>query len=166
MLYVFICIGETPSKRRRTSSETTPKSTTDTDSDDKVSSKDSTEDIKDSAEPESDDKKQSDKEKDTTPPKPRSSEKIDSEPNIKDNLGSPRPLTRSDSPQPGTSKGSTSRQNSCSEDSEGAGSQRQHRRSGEEDLQRSRVREKPFYVDLVAKHIESLFAILAKNDDN
>ena len=91
----------------------------------------------------------------------------DSEPDIKEMVGSPRPV-RNESPKPGTSQESAQRQ--CSSDE--AESQtprrasRQQSSSSDDSITRGNVREKPTMVDLVAKHIESLFSLMAKKDSD
>ena len=88
----------------------------------------------------------------------------DSEPDIKEMVGSPRPV-RNESPKPGTSQESVQRQSS-SEETENQPPRRMSRQqsSGDESTNRSNVREKPSMVDHVAKHIESLFSLMSKKD--
>lgn len=90
----------------------------------------------------------------------------DSEPDIKEMVGSPRPV-RNESPKPGTSKENIQRQ--CSNDeTENQPPRRPTRQqsSGDETSSRVNVREKPSMVDLVAKHIENLFSLMTKDGDN
>ena len=90
----------------------------------------------------------------------------DSEPDIKEMVGSPRPV-RNESPKPGTSQESDQRQGS-GEESENQAPRRPSRQhsSSDESTTRANVREKPSIADHVAKHIENLFAIMSKKDSD
>ena len=90
----------------------------------------------------------------------------DSEPDIKEMVGSPRPV-RNESPKPGTSQESVQRQ--CSSDeSENQTPRRPSRQqsSSDESVTRGNIREKPSMVDHVAKNIESLFSLMSKKDND
>ena len=86
-------------------------------------------------------------------------------PDIKEMVGSPRPV-KNDSPKPGTSQENVQRQSSSEETENQPPSRRMSRQqsSGDESTNRSNVREKPSMVDHVAKHIESLFSLMSKKD--
>ena len=89
----------------------------------------------------------------------------DTGPDIKEMVGSPRPV-RNESPKPGTSQENVQRRGS-SEETENQPPQRRASRqqsSGDESANRSNAREKPSMVDHVAKHIESLFSLMSKKD--
>lgn len=88
--------------------------------------------------------------------------RLSSGPDIKESLGSPRPVTRQESPEPGTSR--TEEQRRRTSQDEGWSSSSQKQSSSEDDgPPRPRPRERPLWVDIVAKHIESLFSLLSKS---
>jgi len=99
-------------------------------------------------------------------------------PDIKESLGSPRPVPRQDSPEPGPSNARRSSQDDLPSGSgsdlmrsDSQGSSHDLQRSGQghrsqDDLEtpKSRPRERPVYTDVVAKSIDQLFALMAKID--
>jgi len=159
--------GETPSKRRRLSSDTSElkdtkdkvltepgKAENDNLSGDKVA--DEKMDCASTSDP------KSSKVKSEVKPEPKKVERSRSSsgPDIKESLGSPRPVTRPDSPEPGTS-GADDKTRRTSQDEGSSSGQKQS--SSEDDTPRPRPRERPMWVDIVAKHIESLFSLLSKS---
>lgn len=163
---IISVLGVTPSKRRRISSEQgdgAAESKTESGSETK------TNDGKDSEKAKSSDSEAPKNDNRPETKKRQPSGKSDSEPDIKESLGSPRPVTRPESPEPGTSSSFKSRdtQNSSQGHEEsGPPTQRQQRRSSEDEPPRLRSRDRPIWVDMVAKHVESLFSLLAKNDND
>ncbi|XP_053405325.1 ubiquitin carboxyl-terminal hydrolase 34-like isoform X2 [Mercenaria mercenaria] len=160
--------GETPSKRRKMSSDSNKEGGGDsgkTESNTETKSKDN----KESEKPETRSTERAKTENKTEGKKRQSSGKSDSEPDIKESLGSPRPVTRPETPEPGPSSSSKPKETSNQgQDQEEAGtsSQRQNRRESQEEPQRPRPRDRPMWVDIVAKHIESLFNLLSKSDSD
>lgn len=189
---MLIFPGETPSKRRRVSSETneSPESkdkenipeTDKVDTQNDEQSKDKPTSDKGEKTGANDTKKKTENQKEKSEGKaeqkkaqrPRSS----SGPDIKESLGSPRPVTRPESPEPGPSQpkdqkrrtsqdeqgSSVTQKRRASQEEQASSSTQtaQRQRSSEEEAQRPR-RERPLWVDIVAKHIESLFSLLAKS---
>ncbi|KAL4238015.1 Ubiquitin carboxyl-terminal hydrolase 34 [Mactra antiquata] len=160
--------GVTPSKRRRVSSEQREVTS---ESKSELSSETKSDDTKDSekSKPEESDDNKSDTKSETK--KPHCGGKSDSEPDIKENLGSPHPVPRQDSPEPGTSssfksKETRERNTSQSQEESTPPTQRQQRRECDDEPPRLRPRDRPMWVDMVAKHIESLFTMLSKCDND
>lgn len=167
----MFAIGETPSKRRKMS----------------IDSKDSKDAAAESSKPESNTESKMETKSETksknanegeTPetnenegskPENKTEGKSDLEPDIKENLGSPRPVTRQESPEPGPSelsKTNEARQPSRDQEEAGSSGQSTKRQDSEEEPQRARPRERPIWVDIVAKHVESLFSLLSKSESD
>ncbi|XP_052769790.1 ubiquitin carboxyl-terminal hydrolase 34-like isoform X3 [Mya arenaria] len=81
-------------------------------------------------------------------------------PDIKESLGSPRPVTRQDSPEPGPS----TRRESLDGTGSSAGSSQGQRGQGDDEPVRPRPKDRLVFVDTIAKNIEALFGLMAKND--
>ncbi|XP_052272263.1 ubiquitin carboxyl-terminal hydrolase 34-like isoform X3 [Dreissena polymorpha] len=181
--------GETPSKRRRLSSEAT---------NEEVANKENIEENPPEAKTSPQKEESESGAKDTTGEKEcKSSENVTKShgtghekrrkersasgpPDIKDNLGSPRPVRRHESPEPGPSRQPDEpcqkKERSVSEagidrrrSQDGSvSSSSSNKASGDEEVQKPRQRasDRPVWVDMVAKHIESLFSFMRKSDDD
>lgn len=165
-------IGETPSKKRRLSSDASESSDTKGKENAPESSKIDSENENQSTSKQTEEKMDCVSSSSENKPKAKSESKPDpkkversrssSGPDIKESLGSPRPVTRQESPEPGTSQAEDQKRRT-SQDESWSSSQKQSSSEDDAPPRPPRPRERPLWVDIVAKHIESLFSLLSKS---